>query len=99
MITVGNIVTLENGIEYLLLEELEKNGVRYVYAVKTLEDEIPTDDYLIFEAIQDGDDEFLKEINDRELYDELLDEFSDLVADKILDADLENEESEDKETE
>lgn len=99
MITVGNIVTLENGIEYLLLEELEKNGVRYVYAVKTLEDETPTDDYLIFETIQDGDDEFLKEINDRELYDELLDEFSDLVADKILDADLENEESEDKETE
>lgn len=94
MIMVGNIVTLENGIEYLLLEELEKNGARYIYAVKTLEDETPTDEYLIFEAIQDGDDEFLKEVNDRELYDELLDEFSDLVADKILDADLETEENE-----
>lgn len=97
MIMVGNIVTLENGIEYLLLEELEKNDARYIYAVKTLEDETPTDEYLIFEAIQDGDDEFLKEVNDRELYDELLDEFSDLVADKILDADL--EEKEDEETE
>ena len=97
MIMVGNIVTLENGIEYLLLEELEKNDTRYIYAVKTLEDETPTDEYLIFEAIKDGDDEFLKEVTDRELYDELLDEFSDLVADKILDADL--EEKEDEETE
>ncbi len=97
MIMVGNIVTLENGIEYLLLEELEKNNVKYVYAVKTLEDETPTDEYLIFEALKDGDEEFLKEVNDRELYDELLDEFSDVVADKILDADL--EEKEDEETE
>ena len=48
--------------------------------------------YLIY-----GDEEFLKEVNDRELYDELLDEFSDVVADKILDADL--EEKEDEETE
>lgn len=97
MIMVGNIVTLENGIEYLLLEELEKDGVRYIYAVQTLEDETPTDEYLIFEAIKDGNDEFLKEVSDRKLYDELLDEFSDVVADKILDADL--EEKEDEETE
>lgn len=97
MIMVGNIVTLENGIEYLLLEELEKDNVKYVYAVKTLEDETPTDEYSIFEALKDGDEEFLKEVNDRELYDELLDEFSDVVADKILDADL--EEKEDEETE
>lgn len=97
MIMVGNIVTLENGIEYLLLEELKKDNVKYVYAVKTLEDETPTDEYLIFEALKDGDEEFLKEVNDRELYDELLDEFSDVVADKILDADL--EEKEDEETE
>lgn len=95
MIMVGNIVTLENGVEYLLLEELEKDGIRYIYAVQTLEDETPTDQYLIFEAIKDGEDEFLKEVDNRELYDELLDEFSDLVADKILDADI--EEDDDKE--
>ena len=82
MIMVGNIVTLENGIEYLLLEELEKDNVKYVYAVKTLEDETPTDEYLIFEALKDGDEEFLKEVNDRELYDELLDEFSDEKEDE-----------------
>ncbi len=48
---VGNIVTLEDGKEYLLLEETEKkNGVRYLYAVRVLENDTPTDEYLIFEA-------------------------------------------------
>lgn len=92
MITVGNIVTLENGKEYLLLEELKKEETRYIYAVRTLEDESLTDEYLIFEAIIDGEEEFLKIVNDKELYDELLDEFGDLVADKILDADDEETE-------
>lgn len=92
MITVGNIVTLENGKEYLLLEELKKEETRYIYALRTLEDESLTDEYLIFEAIIDGEEEFLKIVNDKELYDELLDEFGDLVADKILDADDEETE-------
>ena len=85
MIIVGNIVTLENGKEYLLLEECTKDGVRYLYAVRTDKDENPTDEYLIFEAIINGD---------KELYDELIDEFSNIVADKILDADIEDDEEE-----
>ena len=39
MIEVGNIVTLDNGTEYLLLEELTKEDTRYIYAVRVLEDE------------------------------------------------------------
>ena len=51
MIEVGNIVTLDNGTEYLLLEELTKNDTRYLYAVRVLEDETPTDEFVIYEAI------------------------------------------------
>ena len=43
MIEVGNIVTLENGQEYLLLEELEQDNRKFVYAVRVLEDEAPKD--------------------------------------------------------
>lgn len=97
MIMVGNIVTLEDGKEYLLLEETVKDGVRYLYAVRTLEDETPTDEYLIFEAILNGEEEFLKIVNDQKLYDELIEEFSDIVADKVLDGEqlIEEEEKED----
>ena len=88
MIEVGNIVTLENGQEYLLLEELKKNDTTYMYAVRTLEDETPTDEFLIFEAIINGDEEFLKVVADKDLYDELIDEFKDIVADKIINSDI-----------
>ena len=88
MIEVGNIVTLENGQESLLLEELKKNDITYMYAVRTLEDETPTDEFLIFEAIINGDEEFLKVVADKDLYDELIDEFKDIVADKIINSDI-----------
>ena len=88
MIEVGNIVTLENGQEYLLLEELKKNDITYMYAVRTLEDETPTDAFVICEAIINGDEEFLKVVADKDLYDELIDEFKDIVADKIINSDI-----------
>ena len=91
MIEVGNIVTLENNQEYLILEELTDNDHRYVYSVRVLEDETPTDEYLIFESIIREDDEFLKPVNDKEFYDNLIEEFKDIVADKLVNGDYEND--------
>lgn len=88
MIEVGNIVTLENGQEYLLLEEINKGGISYLYAVRTLEDDTPTEEFLIFEALKDEEGEFLKVVNDKELYDQLIDDFKLVVADKLIDAGL-----------
>lgn len=90
MIEVGNIVTLENDIEYLILEELEHDGRKFVYTVRTLEDETPTDEFIIYEAIKADDGEYLKDVDNKELYEELIEEFKDIVADKILNGDLDN---------
>lgn len=90
MIEVGNIVTLENNQEYLLLEELNKGTGKYIYAVRTLEDETPTDEFMIFEEIVNEDGEYLKLINDKNLYDELIEEFKDVVADKVLNGDYDD---------
>ena len=90
MIEVGNIVTLDNGTEYLLLEELTKEGTRYIYAVRVLEDETPTDEFLIYEAIVNGEEEYLKGIDDKNLYDALIEDFKDIVADKVLAGDYDD---------
>lgn len=90
MIEVGNIVTLENNQEYLLLEELLHENKNYVYAVRTLEDDTPTDEFIIFEVVNSGDDYYLKDVDNKELYDELIEEFKDIVADKILNGDFDN---------
>ena len=93
MIEVGNIVTLENNVEYLILEELDHEGKKYVYTVRTLEDETPTDEFVIYEVIKVDDDSYLKDIDNKELYDELIEEFNDIVADKILSGDLDEMEA------
>lgn len=90
MIEVGNIVTLENSQEYLLLEEIKKDGHTYMYAVRVLADETPTDEFLIFEAIINGNEEFLKMVSDKTLYDSLIEEFKDVVTDKLINGDYED---------
>jgi hypothetical protein len=90
MTEVGNIVTLEGNEEYLILEETTKNGIKYLYAVRVLVDETPTDEYLIFESIKNDEGEFLLPVSDKELYDELIEDFKDIVADKILGNELES---------
>ena len=71
MTEVGNIVTLENGQEYLVLEELTKDNSRFVYSVRILQDDTPTDEYL-------------KPVEDKEKYDALIEDFKDIIADKII---------------
>lgn len=97
MIEVGNIVTLENQKEYLLLETLEKEGKKYLYAVRVLEDETPTDEFLIFESIRTNDEDYMKVISDKTLYDELIEDFKDIVADKIEDGILDDDYEENEE--
>ena len=84
MTEVGNIVTLENGQEYLVLEELTKDNSRFVYSVRILQDDTPTDEYLIFEAINANGEEYLKPVEEKEKYDTLIEDFKDLIADKII---------------
>ncbi len=88
MIEVGKIVTLDNNNEYLLLEQLQREGIRYIYAVRVKEEAIVTEEYLIFEAQKRNEEEYLMIVEDKVLYDELMDEFRDIIADKILDGAL-----------
>ncbi len=92
MTEVGNIVTLEGSDEYLILEETTKNGVTYLYAVRVLLDETPTDEYIIFESIKKDDGEFLLPVSDKALYDELIEDFKDIVSNKILGIQSDSEE-------
>ncbi|MCR4581805.1 MAG: DUF1292 domain-containing protein [Bacilli bacterium] len=83
MIEIGNIVTLENQKEFLLLEELNKDGRRYVYAVGVLPDETPTNEYIIFEAVNLADGEYLKEINNQEEYNSIVEDFKEIISNKM----------------
>ena len=83
MIEIGNVVTLENGKEFLLLEEVNAGTRRFVYAVRVLPDDTPTSEYVVFEAITIDNEEYLKDINDKELYDRVIEEFRDVIGNKM----------------
>ena len=87
MIEIGNIVTLENQKDFLLLEEVTLEGRRFVYAVRVLEDETPTNEYVIYEAINAQDGEYLKDVTNKEEYDKLIEEFKQVISTKIISGD------------
>lgn len=88
MTEVGNIVTLDDNKEYLILEEQVKDNVRYLYAVRVLIDETLTDEFTVFQAIKDGESEYLLPVKDKELYDNLIDGFREIATNKLYDFDL-----------
>ena len=88
MTEVGNIVTLDDNKEYLILEEQVKDNVRYLYAVRVLIDDTLTDEFLVFQAIKDDKSEYLLPVKDKKLYDELIDGFREITTEKLYDFDL-----------
>ena len=90
MIEMGNIVTLENKKEFLLLEELNFSSRKFVYAVGVLPDETPTNEYMIFEAINLDDGEYLKEVTNQVEYNALVEEFKQVISNKMYSGEYDN---------
>ena len=90
MIDIGNVVTLENGKEFLLLEEANIGERKFVYSVRVLPDDTPTQEFVIFEALVINNEEFLKDINDKELYDKLVDLFKNIISTKMQSGEYDN---------
>ena len=85
MTEVGQIITLEDNHEYLVLETTERDGIKYLYTVRVLIDETPTDEYVIFKYETDDSGEYLAGVEDKELYDDLFEEFKEIAANKLID--------------
>lgn len=83
MIEIGNIVTLDNDAEYLLLEKLEENGNEYVYATETKDDDHIVGHYVIFCVHKEDDGEYLQLLEDIEKQTELLAKFQKIVTSKV----------------
>ena len=83
MIQLGNVVTLDNEKEYLILEEVEYENQRYVLTVRTENQENITDESMIFRVVNENGEEYLEDVDDKALCDTLTELFKDAVAEKI----------------
>lgn len=71
------IITLDDNTKYALLDETIIDDIKYFFAVK-LNDETgnPTSEYDVFEEEKDGDDIYMNTVEESELKESILIEFT-----------------------
>ena len=82
---VDKIVELENEKKYLVLDEKNVNNINYYYGLRLDKNEEPTNNYLFFKEIKDGDDVYLLPVEDEKIRGILLTTFTINYLDKIYD--------------
>lgn len=76
------IITLDNDLEYALLEKLNLENKTYYYAAGVKGEEEPTGEYIFIEEIHRDDKIFVKKVSDEETIKKLLT----IVTKEYLDA-------------
>ena len=67
MLVLDNIITLENGCDYAILDETEVENRKFYFAVKVDSNEEPLDEYEIFEEHTDSGDVYIDILEDGDL--------------------------------
>jgi len=75
MVELGDIVTLENGLNFLLVNETYIGDTRYVYAILAREDESLTKEFAILEVVKNNGKSYIKAVDDYDTYAKLVDIF------------------------
>ena len=81
---VDHIITLDNNIKYLLLDETILENKKYFYAVEVKgENEEVTNNYLFLEESYDSANVYVTVVNDKKIKLELLKIFKDKIFDSV----------------
>lgn len=82
---VNKIVELENDKNYVLLDETVLNSTKYYFGLRLNKDEEPTNYYLFFEEVKEGNDTFLAPVEDENDKKLLITAFTVNYLDRIYD--------------
>ena len=82
---VDKIVELENNNSYVLLDETKLADKKYYFALRLDKNEEPTNFYLFFEEIKEGNDTFLAPVEDEDEKKLLITSFTVNFLDKVYD--------------
>lgn len=88
---LDNIVTLDNGCDYAILDETEVENRKFYFAVKVDSDENPLDEYEVFEERVDGEDTYLDLLEDGDLKKTITIDFTNNYLESVVDLMEENE--------
>lgn len=71
-----DIITLEDNIEYMVLDIVELNHNKYLYCVEIDEKEMPKQEYKYFKEINENGNLFTEEVKDKNIIDTISAMFS-----------------------
>lgn len=80
---IDSVITLENGVNCLLLEKVVYDNKNYFLSVVLDEEEEPSDEYVIFNEIIEDNEAYVEKVEDIELIAKLVNLFSDKVRDLV----------------
>lgn len=80
---IDSVITLENGVNCLLLEKVVYDEKNYFLSVVLDEEEEPSDEYVIFKEIIEDNEAYVEKVEDVELIAKLVNLFSDKVRDLV----------------
>ncbi len=86
-----NIVTLENGLDYAILDETTVENRKFCFGVKLDSNEKPTNDYEIFEEFADGEDVYLDILEAGDLKKAILIDFTNNYMNDVSELMIEND--------
>lgn len=81
--SVDSVITLDNGVNCLLLEKTTYNNDNYFMSVLLNEEEEPSEEYVIFKEIVENGENFVEAVEDAELLGELTKVFTDIVNKRV----------------
>lgn len=81
--SVDSVITLDNGVNCLLLEKTTYNNDNYFMSVLLTEEEEPSDEYVIFKEIVEDGENYVEAVEDAKILGELTKIFTEVVNKKV----------------
>ena len=78
-----DILTLDNGKDYVIAKTLEYNGSTYLLLIEVDKDENLLDERKILEKLVDGSEEYLKMIEDNNIYKIVSEKFAKMLLEDL----------------
>ena len=73
---INDIITLEDGKEYLVLDKVSLNNIVYLYTVLVDDHDKPNGEYIYFKEIKNEQDIAVEEVEDEDLLTTLISMFT-----------------------
>ena len=80
-----DIITLEDNVEYMVLDTAELNHEKYLYCVEIDQEEMPTDEYKYFKEINENDILYTEEVENQDVIEALTALFTASALESVTD--------------